>query len=185
MRLLLPRRLIVLTSLLCILFVTSPKQYQAQKIATRQPGVYLTFDKFVAQTVGSNPSQGARLVLHNNTRWPIVYGEWMEPAMVGDVALIYTVELENGCMGGRKHIDVVTGGKLLPGKSVSFTVPREDLVKGSAIFIEFNYSWEMVKGERVRDEVVHRSYFIISDLPRWPEKVLSPRIQQALGTDSP
>ena len=119
----------------------------------------------------AHPSQGARLVLHNNTRWPIRYGEWMEPALPGDVAVIYTTELDTRCLDRiSRHLDVVTEGKLLPGKSVNFTVPQEDFPKYSQLFVEFDFSWELSKGERLRDEVVHRAYFLSIDLPRWPER---------------
>jgi hypothetical protein len=141
----------------------------AQKLDAKKPSAYLTFKEFVRGRGSQSPSQMARFVLHNNSRWPIQYGEWMEPALPRDVALIYTVELENGCFGGRRHIDVVTTRKLMPGKSVSFAVPREDLPKYSELFIAFNFSWELTKGNRLRDEVVHRAYFLSIDLPRWPE----------------
>ena len=63
-----------------------------------------------------------------------------------------------------------TEGKLLPGKSVNFTVPQEDFPKCSQLFVDFDFSWELSRGERLRDEVVHRTYFLSIDLPRWPEK---------------
>ena len=83
--------------------------------------------------------------------------------------MIYTIELETGCRDTRRHLDVVTGGKLLPGKTVSFTVPQEDFPKDSEIFVEFDFSWELVKGERVRNEAVHRAYFFSNDL-HWPQR---------------
>jgi hypothetical protein len=159
-------------SVLCalILFANAGRS-QGQKITQKRPSVYLTFQGFVKKTASeADPSDGARMLLHNNTRWTILYGEWLERALPGDVAMIYTVELENGCMGGKRHFDVVTVGKLLPGKSVSFTVPREDFPKNSEIFVEVDYSWELVKGERVRNEAVHRTYFLSSALPAWPVK---------------
>ena len=51
---------------------------QGQKLNPKRPGVYLTFSEFVAKT-NTHPSQGARLVLHNNTKWPIQYGKWLDP----------------------------------------------------------------------------------------------------------
>ena len=152
-----------------VVLVGSVNASQGQKINPKLPSVYLTFREFVPKT-STQPSQGARLVLHNNTRWPLRYGEWLEPTPPGDSAIIYTTEVENGCFGEtRRHLDVVTERKLLPGKTVTFTVPREDFPPYSKIFVEVGFLWELVKGERVRDEVVHRAYFLSIDLPRWPQ----------------
>jgi hypothetical protein len=142
----------------------------AQKLNTKKPSVYLTFKEFATSSNGGSPSQIARLILHNNSRWPIQLGEWMEPTLSGDAALIYTVELDNGCFGGRRHIDVVTTRKLMPGKSLSFTVPRSDLPKYSELFVGFNFSWELTNAGRLRDEVIHRAYFLSIALPGWPEQ---------------
>lgn len=88
----------------------------AQKLDATKPSAYLTFKEIVRGSGNQSPSQMARLILHNNSRWPTQYGEWMEPALPGDVALIYTIELENGCFGGRRHIDVVTTRKINAGE---------------------------------------------------------------------
>jgi hypothetical protein len=133
------------------------------------PWRYLTFQGFVKKTASeAHPSEGARLVLHNNTRWPIYYGKWLEPTLPRDVAMGYVMELEDGCFAVRRHVDVVTTGRLSPGKAVSFTVPREDFSKISRIYVEFDFSWELDQGERDNDEAVHRAYFRSNQLPRWP-----------------
>jgi hypothetical protein len=130
----------------------------------------LTFNQFVKTTLSqAHPSQAARLVLHNNTRWSIRYGEWLERVLPGDVAMIYTVELEDGSAVTSRHLDVVTRGTLLPGKTVSFSVPREAFPTYGQIFVEFDFSWELLNGERVREEAVHRAYFLSIDLPAWPK----------------
>jgi hypothetical protein len=161
---------LLLLSTLSVLFVCETAQ--AQKINRSQPSVYLTFKEFVKRTASeAHPSEGARLVLHNNTRWPVYYGEWLESTLPGDAALIYNIEMaEDGCFVPRRHIDVVTKGKLMPGRSVSFTVPREDFPKGSLISVMFNFSWELVREERLPKEARHRTYFNSSDLPDWPLK---------------
>ena len=65
--------------------------YQGQKINQERPGVYLTYQGFVKKTASeAGPSDGPRLLLHNNTRWAIHYGEWLERKLQGDVAMIYT-----------------------------------------------------------------------------------------------
>ena len=69
----------------------------------------------------------------------------------------------------RRHVEVVMTGKLMPGTSVSFVVPKYDFPEGSNIFLSFNYAWELDRGERVRDEARHHVYFISGYLPAWPE----------------
>jgi hypothetical protein len=167
-----PLRRLILNGIACTLIlsgiVTIP---QAQKLNRNRPGVYLTFKEFVKKTASeAYPSEGARLVLHNNTRWPVYYGEWLEPTLPGDVAMIYTIEMvEDGCSVIRRHTDIVTKGKLMPGGSVSFTVPREDFPKNSVISLTFNYSWELMREERLPRESRHRAYFNPKDLPAWPQ----------------
>src|SRR5947208_12639780 len=115
----------------------------AQKINRNHPSVYLTFDGFVKKTADeAYASKGARLVLHNNTKWPIQYGKWLDPVLHDDVAMIYTIELEPGCRDDRKHVDVMIRGELLSGRTVSFVVPKEDLPKNSEIYCDFNYHLE-------------------------------------------
>src|SRR5215208_2120158 len=138
-------RILVLCRLLSlsILFCLSAFELtQAQKIDGKRPGVYLTFKEFVKKTAGeAYPSQGARLVLHNNTRWPIYYGRWYETTLPGDAAMIYNIEQRDGCPELRRHVEQVADVKLLPGRAVSFTVPREDFPEGSSLYVIYNFSW--------------------------------------------
>jgi hypothetical protein len=162
-------RCLMLGGLCCALMLFGTVRTQGQKINSKHPGVYLTFQRFVEKTASeAYPSEGARLVLHNNTRWPIYYGKWLEPALPGDIAMIYNLELEDGSIALRRHVEVVTSGKLLPGTTVSFTVPREDFPKSSKIFIRFDFSWELSHGERDSNEAVHRAYFRSNQLLDWP-----------------
>jgi len=80
--------------------------------------------------------------------------------------MIYTIELPTGCRDVRRHVEVVTRGKLLAGKTASFVVRREDFSNGSAIYVGFQFSWETDHGSKVRGEAIHRAYFFASDLPR-------------------
>lgn len=82
--------------------------------------------------------------------------------------MIYNIEREDGSIVQRRHVEVVTSSKLLPGKTVSFTVPREDFLKDSKIFVKFDFSWEFVQGRRGSEEALHRAYFRSDRLARWP-----------------
>jgi hypothetical protein len=139
----------------------------AQKIDGSRPGVYLTFKEYVKRAPReSTPQEGARLVLHNNTRWPIYFGEWIEPALSGDVAVMYVIEQDDGRLEIRRHVDVVTEGRVMPGKSVSFTAPREDFPEKGSIYVRFEYSWERKSGRALRGEAQHRAYFRSGALPQ-------------------
>jgi len=161
-------RHLILSPLICA-FLAGGVVSQSLRIDSKRPSVYLTFKDFVKQAASeAHQTEGVRLVLHNNTRWPILFGEWLEPVRWSDVPMGYVIEMEDGSFAVRRHVDVVTRGKLLPGKTISFIVPREDFPKNSRIYVEFEFSWELSKGQRLPDRTVHRAYFFSSDLPRWP-----------------
>jgi hypothetical protein len=162
---------LLLNGLFCALLLAGGMTAsQAQKLNTKRPSVFLSFGEFVKKTADvAYPSEGARLVLHNNTRWPIYYQKNYDPT-AGAASIIYIIELEDGKRDVRNRVDVVSTGKLMPGKTLSFVVPRRDFPRGSEIYVEFNFSWELDQGERVRREAVHRAYFLSSDLPSWPQQ---------------
>lgn len=163
-------RLLVLGIIPCMLLLSFDMTIsQGQKINRKRPSVYLTFRGFVPKTAEGMPaSQGGRLVLHNNTQWPVYYGKWLEPTLPGDVPMIYNIEQANGCIEERRHTEVVETSKLMPGKTVSFVVPREDFPKGSNIFVRFWFSWEVSPEKGYGEEVEHRTYFYLRYLPNWP-----------------
>src|SRR3982750_4299374 len=93
----LSRRLILASLFFSLLLFAFPLETKGQKIDRDRPSVYLTFKEFVKKTASeTHPSQGARLVLHNNTRWPIYYGKWFDQTLPGDVPLIYIIEMRDG-----------------------------------------------------------------------------------------
>jgi hypothetical protein len=161
-------RCLTLVSLSFIVLFSGTEVAQGQKLNRNLPSVYLTFKEFVPKTMGAYPSQGARLVLHNNTRWPIYYGEFAEESLPGDAPVIYEIELRDGRREERGHTDTVWTRKLMPGKTISFVVPKEDFPKRSEIYVEFSFSWELNQGRPVRYEATHRAYFLSNKLPVWP-----------------
>src|ERR1700754_3966555 len=81
---------------------------RAQKLKRNRPGVYITFKEFVKKTADENdPTAGARLVLHNNTRWPVYFKEASEHALPGDVAGPYEAVEKDGRYVWLGRIDVV------------------------------------------------------------------------------
>jgi hypothetical protein len=137
-----------------------------QRLNAKRPSVYITFKEFIDKTPDpAYPSQGARLLLHNNTRWPIHYVEHYDPTVAG-AQISYIIELADGRRDERMYTSVVFGRKLMPGKTLSFVVPRGDLPEGSQIYVTFYFSWEEYRG---RYEPDHRAYFLVSRLPAWPK----------------
>jgi hypothetical protein len=77
--------------------------------------------------------------------------------------------------------DVSSSAWLASGSSIVFSVPREHLAKGLAIFVRFNYEWEY--GERTfrSDEPEHRVYFRASDLVQKPSVIKGTRLSVPRG----
>jgi hypothetical protein len=136
----------------------------SQKIDRKRPVVYLEFEQFIKNTSEPN-TEGVRLTLRNNSIWPIYYSKWLNTVLPGDVAMAYVVQLESGAWAGSRHVDVVTRGRLLPGKSATFIVPTQDLLSQSQIYVEFYFSWELQQGQVLPRETIHRAYISTSDFP--------------------
>lgn len=158
---------------LCGLVIHGDKcESYGQKIDRKRPSVFIAFAEFVEiMADGANPSVGAKFVLHNNTRWPIFYDKNYDPT-VGAGAVIYTIELEDGKRDFVSRVDVVSKGKIMPGATVSFIVPRGVLTNARQIYVDFNFSWELTQARTVRREAFHQAYFVTSDLPHWPERTI-------------
>lgn len=60
--------------------------------------------------------------------------------------------------------DVFSSAWLPPGSSIVFSVPREHLSKGLAVFVRFNYEWEYGDRTLRSNEPEHRVFFRASDL---------------------
>jgi hypothetical protein len=140
----------------------------AQKFNRNRPSVYITFKEFLAKTPDQTyPSQGALLQVHNNTRWPIYFTEHYDPTAAG-AQIHYSIVRADGCPELRQYVDVVMKRKLMPGKTLDLIVPKDNFPDASKIYVSFNYSWELVEGDRLSNETVHSAYFHSSDLPAWP-----------------
>jgi hypothetical protein len=161
-------RRLMRNGLFCVLVIcgTMTLSY-GQKIDRKRPSVFISFGEFVKKT--ADGVEGARLVLHNNTQWPIYYEKNYDPT-VGAGSIIYVTELEDGKRDVMNRVDVVSKGKVMPGRTLSFVVARRNFPTGSAIYVEFNFSWELTEGETVRREAIHRAYFLTSSLPPWPQE---------------
>src|SRR5690348_13459735 len=83
-------------SALAICFCGTMTVSQGQKIDRKRPSVFISFDSFVKKKAApGHPSEAARLILHNNTRWPIYYEKNYDP-MVGAGSIIHVIEFVDG-----------------------------------------------------------------------------------------
>ncbi|HEX8162592.1 MAG TPA: hypothetical protein VF538_12005 [Pyrinomonadaceae bacterium] len=141
-----------------------------------QPTVYLSIDHTGPRKplYEEESGNGIWLKLHNNTLWPIVFPVFGVSKEWGDLGMFYDIEFE-GEQKSRAITPLPRGYKLghvstlftLPsGRSVVFSIPREHLVKGLKICVNFNYNWEASERGWVRDdEPKHYVYFYGSDVP--------------------
>lgn len=148
-----------------VFFIIVPVTH-GQKINSTKPGVYLSFKEYTENTPSAeNDSVGVRLILHNNTRWTIFYTRLMQSSLPKDVPVSYIIELTTGCRVERFTTDVIMTSKIMPGKTVSFVVPKSEFSVGSKVYVEFFYSWEPRLKKTHQIEAVHRAYFASSHLP--------------------
>lgn len=149
---------------LAILLSGYQSTVHGQRLDKRRPGVYLNF-KELART--NDGEEGVRLNLNNNTQWPIVFTRIMESTLKNDISVSYIIEMPTGCYDERLKTDVVMKTKLMPNKTVSFVVPKEDFQNERRIYVPFSYSWEIGSDDQThRNEASHRAYFSSRDLPR-------------------
>jgi len=161
------RIFMVLYSLISVAVAPS---FQAQKLHSELPSVYITFKEFIKDGPSLDcPSGCARLILHNNTRWPIHYTTAYDPTVEG-AAVTYIIELQDGSRDVRNHVDqVMRNNRLMPGKTLSFVVPKANFPEKSKIYIDFSFSWEFIPAEKnIGNQAVHRAYYRANDLPAWP-----------------
>jgi hypothetical protein len=142
----------------------TPEEFRFKKDS---PTVYITFNRVARREPlrAGESDQGVWLRLHNNTRWPIVLEMNGVPSEYGDAGLFYDVLSERKViLEGRCH--VCSSNRLSPGRSLVFSLPREDLGKGGAIRISFSYGWEDPDDVFAGREPEHYVYFYASKLPQ-------------------
>jgi hypothetical protein len=137
------------------------------RVRRDKPTVYLSFQRAGQREPLRNgeSDEGIWLRLHNNTQWAIKLEMNDAPSKeYGDVVLFYEVISDSTrIVDMRCHVCSVNN--LSPGKSLSFSLPREFLNHDEAIRISFNYEWEPDEHGSTSSEPVHYVYFYNSQLP--------------------
>ena len=175
--------IIVLTLHLQMSSAESEKNEQVQdtdvRLQKNKPTVYITFEyagkRQPLHTDESN--KGVWLRLHNNTIWPIrfqgfsVDDSFSTPAGIEkEAGVLYGIEVVGDYKDGkapianRSHTHSI---KSIPsGSSIVFSLPREHLATGLAIYVNYNFEWEVERGRIRSGEPKHRVSFYSYDLPR-------------------
>jgi hypothetical protein len=162
--------------LICSLILIAPAQRRSVPRANRggrlsqsHPSVYISFvrEAKIASARNGGMEQTVWLRLHNNTRWPIRLDASGIPKEYGDAELYYAVEDTNKgeALFGSTECHVCSSVSLASGQSLIFSLPREYLVKGHRIRIDFSYDWEKQNDVFAGREVEHSVFFYGSNLP--------------------
>ena len=161
------------TVILCSLLVTLHAQQRRSSGAKSEfrlrkdvPTVYITFERAGKRKPLEQGESEQRiwLRLHNNARWRLRLAMNGVPKEYGEAALFYDV-LSEGKVVVERRCHVCSSNQLRPGRSLLFSLPREDLVKGGAIRVKFSYGWEHPDDVFADREPQHFVYFYSSKLP--------------------
>ncbi|MGQ0760831.1 MAG: hypothetical protein ACT4OT_02255 [Acidobacteriota bacterium] len=140
-------RTLAIVTLVFALIGFSTAQQRKQFSARLNPSkatVYVSFDSARAD---ANGDPRFRLKLHNNTRWKIICYLTPGRSRLGELPVIYKVQDDKRNEIYSNHSgDVVFQHAVLPGKSVAFLVSKEHLKRGTTVYVEYNYPWEIRGG---------------------------------------
>ena len=138
------------------------------RINKKSPTVYLAFVRNGTLVDSSNSEKEERiwLRLHNNSRWPI----WIDASGAskggGDASLYYDTLSAFEKVDELHRCHVCSTIPIAPGRSILFSIPKEDLTKTYAIRTSFEYEWERYTDISGGDEPTHYVYFYSSELPK-------------------
>lgn len=140
------------------------KQIRSVRIDKKLPTAFLRVER-IGKAKNSDIHK-ARLWfrLHNNTRWVIFVEASGEEKALGDARMYYDL-LKDSTIEKSVRCHVCSIVKIAPGKSLLFSLPREELFTASSMRIRFSYEWEESDGFHGR-EPTHFVYFYLSDLEK-------------------
>lgn len=136
------------------------------RISKKHPSVYITFEREgkIASARTGEIQETVWLRIHNNTRWPLIlFMNGVPSHDYGDAFLFYDV-LSEGKVLTESRCHVCSFNQLGPGRSLAFTVPREELAEGFSIRVNFNYGWEDESDIFAGREVQHSVSFYSSSM---------------------
>lgn len=169
------------TIFICIVFSMSANAQTKEtlskdvRLVKDRPNVYVSFEREgkrkPLRTGDSN--NGVWLRFHNNSKWKVGVCMFDTAKDYGDKELNYEVERYEGASESEETPIANDPEGSCPlvfiesGKSVLFSVPREQLAKGLAIKVQFRYEWETDSDGFISElEPKHFAYFYSSDIPK-------------------
>ena len=119
------------------------KEMQTKRISKKYPLVYLSYEqsrKILANT--AEEPERLWLRLHNNSRSSIRLEASGANKKYGDVRLYYDILNSMEEIEDRVICHVCSIIKLQPGKTLLFSIPRENIAEDFILRFKFNYDWE-------------------------------------------
>lgn len=159
--------LFIVLSLSTVAFSQSKKNrnYSA-RMDVHHPTVYITVERSEKVDLSKQISDRIWFKFHNNTRWGIRLDASGEEKVFGKTKLFYDIMSDYEKVEKSIRCHVCSIMILKPGKSVSFSIPKEYFSKAYAVRISFNYEWESETNVDNSREPVHFVYFYSRNLPR-------------------
>jgi hypothetical protein len=160
--------------LICVFIISTSAQHRKlqirqfdPRISKHNPTVYISFVRTgkADPVLNGESDQRVWLRLNNNTRWAIwIDANGVPSKLYGDAARSYAVEDKNWShLYGSTMCHVCSRIPLPAGRSLTFSVPREDLEKDQRIHVTFSYDWEE-HSEDSASEVEHSIFFYGRDV---------------------
>lgn len=142
----------------------------------RKPSAFITFEKFSKRTPEreGESSDGIWLRFHNNTKWKLYLKTLGAKNGKDEHNVSYEVRRIPGLEWQRKESELPIGYRIThkatiraieSGKSILFSIPKENLADGLAVFVGFSYEWELLGNSGGNFSILHEARFWSTDLP--------------------
>ena len=151
-----------------------PMRLQANRdsrplIDSRRPAVFVSFLRS-AEIEPLETGVGRAYLwfrITNNTRWPIWLNGSGVPKQYGDAQLYYSIEQREDSkviLDSRCH--ACSANQLGPGKSITFSLPKQYATADSRLSIEYTFEWERSGSNTAGSSSIHFVKFDFSLLPK-------------------
>jgi len=154
----------------------TPSACNDVRLDVRKPSVFITFEKFGERipTREDESKEGIWLRLHNNTKWKIYLKTYGADNEKDEYQVSHEVQRMPGFEWKRKESELPIGYRIIKnyrvrevesGKSILFSIPKENLADGLAVVVSFSYEWELLGDSGGDLSIQHQAPFWATDLP--------------------
>ena len=167
------RRFLIIFILVLSVCAVVPAQRSSTfrvKLNKNKPSVYISLVR-VGKPKSLSDDQSREFVwlrLNNNTRWAIGLDASGENNKESDVSLYYDIVSEDDAVLEIRRCHVCSRIPLGSGKSLVFSIPKEDFAEKSYLKIRFSFDWQSDDGSSfaAQDEYENIVSFSERDLPK-------------------